>query len=472
IGDSVLENGTNTLAVAMNTSHQPFTNTTLIPSLAAGTFHNTTDTPDGIELEGAESGVWLSEPLNAGQVSVLTNSTVTWHEPAGTNMTVMYGSNATGSLNASSFGASFDLEIVADTMRNRAMVVLSDGDSNTETGMQNVEDQDGDGDVDASDHTIEAGCRAQRQYGISVYTIAYGNDADFEELNLTAQCGGGKMYRSNITDLKRIFYQVSRAIIEATFQAQRIEVTEGSVNQTLYPDSYLRMNYSSPSRLEFGKFRITQNSGRFGGNVSSPKYGRFMIPNQTEILNARLLSYSSNYWTDRVTVENQSGLHEYVFRLWQYGEEYRDLGDPYQVHIPPSILQTGRINNVSINTALNRTDPVGGSPDARVIYQLQVSGLVGYGDVFNKSDGGTTNVSRDYGNFTLEVGLENDTWDPRQDALDNATERLLNKLDVDDDGTVDFQLDADNLDIDENSLSGLKWLWGPARVTLEVWEDE
>ncbi|MFB6166860.1 MAG: hypothetical protein ABEJ62_01200, partial [Candidatus Nanohaloarchaea archaeon] len=112
----------------------------------------------------------------------------------------------------------------------------------------------------------------------------------------------------------------------------------------------------------------------------------------------------------------------------------------------------------------------GGSPDDRVIYTLAVEGSVGYGQAFGKSEGGNYTFQTVSGPVTISVGNSSDPWNASNDALDNATARLVNRLDVDGDGVVDFKLSSEDLNIDAQNTGGIRWLWGPAVVSLEVWE--
>ncbi|MCJ7450796.1 MAG: GEVED domain-containing protein, partial [Candidatus Nanohaloarchaeota archaeon QJJ-9] len=372
--------------------------------------------------------------------------------------------------NNDSESAEFDMEFNASITKNRSMIMMSDGEANEETSMTDVPDHDDDGDVDAKDHAIEAGCRAWENYNVTVYAVGFGSGVDNQTLNLTAQCGNGDYYFSSTGELEEVFSNISESIMEASREGQRIEVVKGGLNDTLYPDSYLRLNYSDKESLNFGEFRITQRSPRFGGVVSSPKNGSFYVPQKSKVDSARLLSYSSIYWTDRVSIQNATGSYENVYNLSRYGENYEQLGDPYTVNIPSEKVSVGFENNVSVDTGLNWSDRRGGSPDSMVVYDLLVDGFVGYGKVFSKSEGGSTTVSTDYGSFELEVGNSSDKWDPVNDSIDNATARLLEKLDVDDDNSIDFQMDSEDLEIDGNALKGLEWMWGPVRLSVEVWD--
>ncbi|MDY6766383.1 MAG: hypothetical protein SVW77_03370 [Candidatus Nanohaloarchaea archaeon] len=376
----------------------------------------------------------------------------------------------TVNLSYSAVTAEFDLALNATEDRRRSMIVMSDGDANVETSMTGVPDHDGDGDVDAKDHTIEAGCRANEDHNTTVYAVGFGSDADNQTLNLTAECGGGSYYFSSTGELKAIFSNISEQILEASFAGQTLEVAGSGVG-TLHPDSYLAFNYTPADRADPGTFDLTQQGPRFGGGRESPKNGSFTVPAGTDVLDALVTSYSSNFWTDRVRIQNATGYYEYAYRLWRYDTDYRDLGDPYQVHIPEDEVLTG-MNNVSVDTGLNRTDRTGGSPDNRVIYTVAVDGSVGYGPAFGRAAGGNHTFETVGGNVTISVGNATDSWNASGDALDNATARLIGQLDLDGDGVVDVTVDSDDLDITTQNVGGIQWLWGPATVSLEVWERE
>lgn len=373
--------------------------------------------------------------------------------------------------------AEFDAALELEQVRNRSIVVMSDGVANRLSDMTGVRDHNDNeegsetDDDDPVDHTIEAACRAWEDHGIRVYAVGFGDGADEETLNETADCGNGEYYFASTGDLTEIFRQISESILEAARTGQQLTFTgddEGQVGGVLHPDSYLRLNYSSPRGLEFGRVSITQQGDRFGGGVSSPNNGSFEVPEQTELLDARLLSYSSRHWIDFVRMREEGGAWETAYDLTEYGSRFEDLGDPFQVHLPPSGVGNGLVN-VSVDTAPNTTYQAGGSPDSRVVYDLQVNGSVGYGDVFEESEGGTTTVQSEHGDFNLSIGNSSAAWNPHEDALDNATARLIDRLDVDGNGEIDFQIGADSLTVDEGTLSGIRWLWGPARLVIEVW---
>lgn len=507
INRSLFQEGTNVLAVRMNGTEEPTRTATVNRSdLSTGTFDNTTASGGDVVLDGATTGRYTTAPIDAGDVTNWTVNVTGAAVPAGTNLSFRYGTNASGTwayadtpaevtngrylrvrvtfrsnetgrtpelrwieVGHRRSGTGFDAAVTADRRRTPSIVVLSDGKSNQETAMDDVPDHDGDGDVDASDHSIEAACRANRKYRATVYAVAFGENADREELRLVAQCGGGQFYNATIESLTEVYDTIAQDIIQASFERQQIRVTGGELDHTLFPDSHITLNYTPPER-EAGTFRLTQRSDRFGGDVSSPKNGSFTVPPDVTVTDAKVTSYSGNFWTDRLRVFNGSAW-PHVYRLWRYRAPYPELGDPYTVNIPTDRVTTG-VNNVSIDTGASRTDTGGGSPDDRVIYTLAVTGTVPYGRAFGKAEGGTYTFQTVAGPTTLEVGNASDPWNASNDAVDNATARLLDRLDVDGDGVVDFQLDAEDISIGSADTGGIEWLWGPATVSLEVWKDE
>lgn len=370
--------------------------------------------------------------------------------------------------NDDSSEAEFDLKVEGIEKRNKSMVVMSDGEANVETSMENVPDHDNDGDVDAKDHTIEAGCRAKQNHSITVYAIGFGSGADNQTLNLTAQCGGGKYYFSETGELVSIFRNISINILELTFTEQTAVTGDGVMGE-LFRDSYLKFKYTGGSGgIDYGEIPLQFESDRFGGEVSSPKEGWFWVGNETKPLEARATSYSSNYWTSKLNLSNDKGDWN-IYDLSAYGEDYTRLGDPYTVHIPPDKVSTGN-NTVFIDTALSPTNSTGGSPDDKVIYTLAVEGSVPYGNSFRKYQGGVKTVETELGKtYDLEIGNTSDPWDPGEDALDDMVERLLERLDPDGDGKINVDINPNNINIEKIKTGTVPFLWGPNLFTLKLW---
>ncbi len=327
----------------------------------------------------------------------------------------------------------------SNSSRRRSIVVMSDGEANRRCDNA-VSDLDGDSDVDAADDTIQAACDAYNNEEIVVYTIGYG-DADNTTMNLTAQCGGGEYFFSNATALAETYRKIAEEIA-ITYSAQTVKVDySGAYNSTLYDDSYIVFNYTPTDFLGYGEVSIALESDRFGGNVTSPKNGSFTIPAGSRMLDAKVTSYSSEFWTSSLELNSSdtSGWLN-VYNLTDYSssyggkDEFVDLGDPFVVNLPIDMLSTGESNFVMIDTGYSSADQTGGSPEDRVIYYVGVSGIVGYGDVFPT--------------------MENATYD--------AVQRLQSML-------SGFDITALEVITPTNYVSELPSLWGPSVMEIRIW---
>lgn len=509
INQSLLDENGNILALQYNATSQSQQNWTDVnDAFDDGSFGNTTVSGEDLVLESSElTGTYWSTPIQTPKPATWSAVETVQDAPDGSSISMTFGTNVSGewqyydsfsavptsywyryridierngtdiepnvtSVDArwASEGRSVNARMFGQQHRYRSAIVLSAGDSNTETQLDNVETVTG---TSAVDHSIEAACRAQENHDITVNAVNFAgnNNADAEtELQNIADCGNGEYYNTTSENIASLYEQITKDILEASLEAQRV-VVEGSVNDTLYPDSWIKLNYTNPTQLGFGEVRLTQESDAFGEPVSSPKNGSFYVPDGIRLADARVYTYSSQYWTDRAYVHNKSTGWTPIYQLWDYDMPYEDMGEPFRFQIPPAYLDEAGYTNVSIDAAENQSATQGGSPDSRVIYDIILDASVGYGDVYEKSAGGNTTYQSIYGPLNISVGQENDTWDTNEDAIDDAVDRLMGKVDVTDDGQVDVRIERDNINIDENSMSGLRWLWGPARVSVEVWEE-
>ncbi|MBI5355252.1 MAG: VWA domain-containing protein, partial [Candidatus Aenigmarchaeota archaeon] len=307
---------------------------------------------------------------------------------------------------------------------NDFMMIMSDGDANVACKEQ--------GSGNATMDAINAACTAKKDDNITVYSVAFGSGATNATLQEIASCGGGQFYFADISQLTLIFQQIAQQILNASYSAQALIVggQGGAGNSTLYHDSYLHFNFSPPVSLNPGEMTIDMESPKFGGNVTSPKNGNFSIPQNTRAIDARVTSYSSDYWTDRLLANNAT-----VFDLSIYGSNYLDMGDPYIVNIPQSKIINGN-NTVSIDTAFNPTNRTGGSPDSKVLYTVAISASVGYGNIFDNQSAAD------------------------KDAKDRLNQSLQGFA-----GVINF-----DVQYTPTGISGIPGLWGPTTFALRVWE--
>ncbi len=312
--------------------------------------------------------------------------------------------------------------------RNRSMIVMTDGNANYNCSEQ--------GTGDAAEDAILAAHQACAD-GIAVYTVGFGSDANETTLKAMA-CGGGSYYNaSNVSELLDIYNQIAQEIVSLGYKKQTAVLPANLTRAVLYNDSYIEFNYTPVVYpLNFGEISIVKQTNKFGGNIEIPyKWGSFEVPNGTTVINARVTSYSSDSWTDRVNLSNSAGW-DLVYWLNDSGSDYQRLGDPFIVNIPAQLIANGT-NYIGVGTGLSPENATGGSPADRIIYELRFRGEVPYGDIF----------------FNQTSAVE--------DAIKRLNESLANK---------GIQISSSDIIVENNTASKIPSLWGPSRLTLEVWQ--
>ena len=352
--------------------------------------------------------------------------------------------------------------------RNKAMLVMSDGQANTKIGDLSS--------TGAGTQAVEKACEAKSAYGISIYTVLFGDTANqnaIDTLNDSACCDDCSHFytASNSDELIEIYSQIAQSVGNITFQAQSVNLSSGNlIRSILYPDSYIAFNYT-PLQAQFNKVPLSFETDRFNNNISS---GTLTIYPNTSVSEAKVTSYSGAKWTDNLIVNGNN-----VYRLSDYGNDYLSLGDPFAVNVPVGSINTGG-NTIIISTGVNSSVSSGGSNDSRVIYTLLLNGFADYSSVVAKSDGCSWAVSFEDGSTsTIKVpsayngadicSFSTQTYDSN-DALDIAVFQLFSNLDLDKDGKLEVNIDANSLDINSLTVSKVPSLWGPAIVEIRVWE--
>jgi len=397
----------------------------------------------------------------------------------------------------------------SNSSRRRSIVIMSDGETN-ERCYTASEDLNGDSNVDAKDDAIQSACNAYNIYGIVVYAVAFGNDADNETLQLMAECGNGTFYFSNSTELANTFRKIAEGIINGSYIAQTVDL-EGNITDinTLYPDSCITFNYTSEiAPMGYGDVIFSFESKSFGeltgnstitDNETGTKESWYYIAENTEPIEVMVTSYSSKYWTDRLYMKHVSeGNWTRVYWLGNFNKIYEKLGDPYIVRIPINKVYTGN-NTVRIGTGTSPASAAGGSRDNKVIYKLRLGGMtqVGYNRPFSKANGSTVTIYYDIdgdnvadGSSVIRYGSNpDDLFDPENDAVDDSFMRLMDTLnffsdqnpdgygngtadnpyDGDESNPIEFQISQDDIDFEFNEISGVPSLWGPAELEVRTW---
>ena len=222
----------------------------------------------------------------------------------------------------------------------------------------------------ASQNANWSSCRLRTGLNATSYSIGFGPLSTCLMANKTlqdiSQCGGGKYYTTdNATLLAEIYSSIAKEILNISYTEQTSYISGSYIKTTLYPDSFVILNYSQAS-LPYGLVFTTETDS-FGNTLAE---GNFTVSQDSEIVEARAISYSGAKWTDYVLIKNDSdSAWRNIFNLSEFGSNYLSLGDPYSVTIQTSKLSKG-LNKIKITTGINSQNSSQGSASNKLIYTL------------------------------------------------------------------------------------------------------
>ncbi len=314
-----------------------------------------------------------------------------------------------------------------------------------------------------------------------------------ETVREIAKTGNGTAYTSaNATELQTIYCQIADSILTKSTQTQQL-IIEGALEPSkLSPASVITFDYT-PATPAAGYQEITvgTETSAFAGCE-----GSFFIAPGVKVVDALRTSYSGSYWTKTVSVQNaQTGGFVTVYNLSLHNNVYTNLGDPYRVYLPASLLAANATNTVKNELGLNSSysDTTCSQYD-RVIYKARLRASVPIGAVFPEISGGVFRIYYDtghdgtqdgYTDVTVGATLPNfdpttktvDQLDVENDALHDALMRLLDALNLvitqansgrSGEATNPIDIKLDEVDIEATGTAGVPFAWGPLDVTLEV----
>ncbi|MFH1331787.1 MAG: hypothetical protein ABIH63_00700 [archaeon] len=401
-----------------------------------------------------------------------------------------YGCNRTGNqktwilrnINLSTISTNESIEYE----RSKSMLIMSDGEANTRIGDCHNYGGWGCSTVSGwetpSQETIRKACEAHNLYNISIYAVAFGNVGSqaISTLNQSACCDNcDHFYTSNdAEELVEIYKRIAQDMVIISFAQQGLNVTGNVTESTLYPDSYIEVTYTPTSTLKYGNIPVPLESLPFGNNISE---GIFEVPTNVNVLDVKVTSYSSDKWTDYLSINNATE----VYRLWDYGNEYTILGDPYFIQVPVENVNTGN-NTVRVSTGITPQNYTGGSPDSKVLFKVGVDLSINYSDIYGKAEGCTWYVEfEDGSNATMQIpsnytgnntcvyyhnGTVYTPGSAQQDSINSAVEQLFKQLDFDQDSLLDVNIDKGDLQLEIIALPGVPYLWGPTIAEVRTWQ--
>ncbi|MFH0835178.1 MAG: vWA domain-containing protein [Candidatus Micrarchaeota archaeon] len=341
-------------------------------------------------------------------------------------------------------------------------------------------------------------CRAFHDLNATAHAIGFGPVATCGFANTTlyavSQCGNGSYFASsNASELADFYRSLARTIVQASNTSQ-IMTLSGSINSTLFADSYLEFHYT-PAVPDYGyqELLIQRETPYF-----TSCQGAVYFPQQMSVDSFKVTSYSSADWTANVTLKNSAQDWLNVFTLAAYNAtSYKDTGDPFFVQFNASLLRSGEYNYVDVRLQSapgNQTASC--SQKNRAIYEGRIKAAVNYSGVFLQCRARNATVYYDldydsapdgYVNLTIGTDLPSagadyvtvDQLDTDGNAVDDALQRLLTQLNmyaqVGDSGPagsitnpIEVQLDSE---VGSSAVTGqgIPFLWGPSEVEVLVW---
>lgn len=358
-------------------------------------------------------------------------------------------------------------DMLMASSNEKFMVVMSDGKENRFCSNFNDYTGESAGAVNAT----EAGQNAC-SLGIIVFAVGFGEDADHETLKQIA-CNESLYYNaSNASDITDIYKEIGEQIlIIANYSSQVISVIGEYKESILYPDSYIMFNFTpAVEPPSFGEIELVIETEKFDSCINTVN-----IPEKIRVTDAKALSYSGPHWTSFLAVNDNT-----IFNINKYGSDYRIIGDPFVLQIPPNILTNGS-NQIELQTADSPENLTGCSKNNSMIYTAAIKSSITYSDVLPKAEGCiwtietedsdliTASIPSDYSGTNLCSYTSSDIDSNGQDSINLAVYELLSNLDFDNNGKININIDEEDLEIETLRVSQLPYLWGPLIVEVRAW---
>ena len=367
-------------------------------------------------------------------------------------------------------------DMLLSSSNKKFMVVMSDGAATMYCDDFNDYTGSGSWTSDPIDKqwAIDAGQNACNQ-NITVFAVGFGEDADHETLKQIA-CNESLYYNaSNASDIIDIYKEIGEQIlIIANYSSQIISVTGGYgelVESILYPDSYIMFNFTpAVEPPSFGEIELVIETEKFDSCINTVD-----IPEKIRVTDAKALSYSGPHWTSFLAVNGNT-----IFNINKYGSDYRNIGDPFVLQIPPNILTNGS-NQIELQTADSPENLTGCSKNNSMIYTAAIKSSVAYSDVLPEAEGCiwtietedleliTISIPSDYSGTNLCSYTSSDINFNEQDSINLAVYELLSNLDFDNNGKININIDEEDLEIETLQISQVPYLWGPLIIEVRAW---
>jgi hypothetical protein len=339
------------------------------------------------------------------------------------------------------------------------IVVMSDGDANVNCAG---------GSTNAKQSAIDKACEAYNDYGIIVHAVGFGSDADQLTLQSIADCGHGNYYFGDSTNLIEVYQEIASEVLKTAYFEQTIELSLGNFSSNLYPDSHIRLSYNMVE-LPYGLMISTEEL------FHNSTHAFFSVPENSILVDLKVVSYSGPRWTSKAKINGSV-----FYSLLDYNSPFIELGDPYKIQIPTqSVAEGGNVIEVYTVTSLGNESV--GSEHNKIVYTI-VKDFVSYSPISPIADGCTweiqfeddsyasVKIPIDYsGEEVCSYNLTNHNRPAGQDAINWAIYGLLQKLDFDSNGKIEFKFSTGDLSISYSEIAGIPYTW-TTEVQVRRWD--
>ena len=389
---------------------------------------------------------------------------------------------------------------LTDPLRKKYILVMSDGSAEKETPSgcpHSGSDLCPQANYTPGNLTSQEKAAVNEAYyaylnNITVYAVGFGENANNNLLRQISACGGGEWAASdNYEGLKEIYEKFAKKMIEKSIIYDFQPASATDVNSTLFPDSYLEFDYiPEVPAYQFGEIAMKLETPTF--SLNNGCNGNVSIPEQFSVDDIRVTSYSSKVWTQSLSLRNSVNAWTPVFNLTNFGTQYIDLGDPFNIQFSPAYLKSNENNDLSLVLAKNSTEKSSQcSSNNKAFYTVRFSAIA-FSNVLPKSDGSNVRVYFNRGDFNctpegsvvVTVGtpadntiIDVDQLDTANNAVHNATAQLLNKLNLkgnlcqgppgNSTNPIDIEITSD-LKLETSEISNVPSLWGPIKFELRI----
>lgn len=374
------------------------------------------------------------------------------------------------------------IEVLKDTPsdRERIVVFMADGDANSCIGNRNCGCPSTDftcRTIEGSKEAVEYATMAHEDYNISLYTVAFALDtggSEFLKDNISSIDSSDNFYQGTEPESAFNVYEdiAENILIRSQFEGQKItgDFTEDST--LLRNSSYIEVRRNQPSAEDGFIVNLEYDLNNPDASCTSS----IALPDTVNVIDAEMISYSRNYWTHNITLNDNV-----QYSISDFDNDILKIGDPFIFNLNQSNFQAGN-NYVQVMVGNNNLDEQFCSDDNKLTIKASIPSFTSETKIFQKRQGCKWTIQfqdeereltlpNDYtGSNTCEY-TENDIIYDNSDLYQQLVFNLLDLLDPSSNpnkGSLPFYLNEEDLDFNFQSVEGLPFLWGPGILEVSI----